>query len=339
MSPLTRRQFIGAAAGLVVVGNTLVTPSRALTINPRSAWGADLAPKGELTTEDVRFLIVHHSASHNGHTAADVPDILRGWYHFHTGPDKGWPDIAYNFVIDSEGGVWEGRQGSLDGPVTGSATGGNQGFTQLVCMIGDTDTAPGSPAANSALVSVLAWLADRYGVATAAGAEVTFTSRGSNRWPSGATVTTPTIAGHRDMSQTSCPGANLYAYVAGGLMADVESARGGSAPVATTTSTTTSTTSTSTSTTTTTTTIPTTTTTVAQTTTTTALPSTTTSEASTTSVPPPTTVPTTTPTTIPLAVGQTEPRPTAPTGLIVAGASLLVAAAGLLAWRSRRMGG
>ncbi|HEU4321486.1 MAG TPA: N-acetylmuramoyl-L-alanine amidase [Acidimicrobiia bacterium] len=336
MSPLTRRQFIGAATGLVVACNGLATPSRALTINPRSAWGADLPPKGELSAEDVRFLIVHHSASHNGHNAADVPDILRGWYHFHTGPDKGWPDIAYNFIIDSEGGVWEGRQGSLDGPVAGSATGGNQGFTQLVCVIGDTGQAPATPAASATLVSVLGWLADRYQVATTAGAEVTFTSRGSNRWPSGASVTTPTIAGHRDMSQTSCPGANLYTYVTGGLMADVESARGGSAPSASP-----STTPTTLPPTTTTTSFPTTTITVPDTTTTGAPPSTstTTIETSTSTVPGSSFTVPTTQTTIPLASGATGSGPGAPAALIVTGASLLVAAAGVLAWRSRRMGG
>jgi hypothetical protein len=34
----------------------------------------------------------------------------------------------------------------------------------------------------------------------------TFTSRGSNRWPAGATVKAATISGHRDTSQTACPG-------------------------------------------------------------------------------------------------------------------------------------
>jgi len=33
--------------------------------------------------------------------------------------------------------VWEDRTGSLDGPVMASATGGSQGFAQLVCMVGD----------------------------------------------------------------------------------------------------------------------------------------------------------------------------------------------------------
>ncbi|MGH3651080.1 MAG: N-acetylmuramoyl-L-alanine amidase [Acidimicrobiia bacterium] len=334
MFALTRRQFLGAATGLAVVGSGLALPARGLSINPRSSWGADLEPKGPLGVEDVRFLIVHHSASHNGHTGADVPGILRGWFDFHTG-SRGWNDIAYNFVIDSEGGIWEARQGSLDGPVAGDATGGNQGFTQLVCLIGDTNTAAPTAAARSSLVRMLAWLADRYHVSTSPGAEVTFTSRGSNKWPEGTSVTTPTIAGHRDMSQTSCPGANLYSYVVGSLTADVETARGGSPPPPTTTSSSTSsTTSTST------TTIPPTTTTIPPSTTTTTTSSSTTTVPSTTTTAPDSTTTLASPSTSsPLAVEPLAADSGAPTGILATAGALVATGAGLLLWRHRRMGG
>jgi len=170
-------------------------------INARSAWGEGRPAKGLLPEEEVRFLIVHHSASHNGHRASDVPAILRGFYDFHTGPSRGWADIAYNFLVDAEGGIWEGRAGSIDGPVAGDATGGNQGFNQLVCLIGDFDAAPPSDAALASLAALLAWLAERYGISTDPGAEVTFVSRGSNLHPAGAEVRTPSIPGHRTMSQ------------------------------------------------------------------------------------------------------------------------------------------
>jgi hypothetical protein len=64
---------------------------------------------------------------------------------------------------------------------------------------------------------VLAWLARRDGVDVTPGAVTSFTSRGSNRWPAGATVQTTTIAGHRDMSRTACPGDAAYARVVGDL--------------------------------------------------------------------------------------------------------------------------
>lgn len=303
--PLTRRQFLGAATGLAVARPGLAVPARALTINPRSSWTSE-HPKGPLSSEDVRFLLVHHSASHNGHTASQVPAILRSWYAYHTGPKKGWPDIAYNFIIDSTGGVWEGRQGSLDGAVAGSATGGNQGFSQLVCLIGDTSVSPATPAARASLVQVLAWLADRFAVSSAPGAEVTFVSRGSNRWPEGTSVTTPTIAGHRDMSKTTCPGDDLYGYVTGSLRGDVEAARSGSAqppPPSSTTSSSSSATST----------------TVAPTTTN-----------------PPTTVPAGS-TTMPVLVAEAARPPGAPVGMLATAVALVATGAGLLVWRYRRM--
>src|SRR5690606_10087859 len=146
---------------------------------------------------------------------------------------KGWPDIAYNFLIDRYGEVWEGRAGSLDHPVRGDATGGNQGFSQLVCLIGDFTTELPSEEAQHSLVLTLAWLADRYGIDTSAESSVSFTSRGSNRWPEGTPVTTTPIAGHRDMSHTSCPGDAFYPLVAERITPMVEEGRG--APSSTTT--------------------------------------------------------------------------------------------------------
>lgn len=227
---MSRRDFLRVAGVVAVAGSGLVAiadRARALTINPRSSWAIDRPPLGPLPSEDVRFLLVHHSASQNGHTSADAPGILRGFYDYHTSPEKGWNDIAYNFLIDAGGGVWEGRSGSIAGSVAGDATGGNQGFSQLVCVIGDYNSATPTGASLQSLVSLLAWLADKHSVATNPGAEVTFVSKGSNKWPAGTSVTTRTITGHRTMSNTTCPGDNLYSYVAGSLTADVDATRSG----------------------------------------------------------------------------------------------------------------
>lgn len=138
--------------------------------------------------------------------------------------------MAYNFFIDRFGRAWEGRAGSLDAPVIGDATGGNQGFAQLVCLIGDFRDEVPSPAAQDTLVRLLAHLARTYGIDPAPGAQTTFVSRGSNLHPAGATVTAPTIAGHRDMSRTACPGDAGYALVTSELPARVA----GVAPTTTT---------------------------------------------------------------------------------------------------------
>ncbi len=180
-------------------------------IRPRSDWGPGLQPTGPLATEDdVRFLIVHHTASSNDYQPDEVVDQIADFYDFHVGPDRGWSDIAYNFLIDRFGGIWEGRQGSIDNPVRGDATGGSQGFALLCSLIGNHGEEAPTNEALTSLTQLLAWLGHRYRVDTTPGSTVSFSSRGSNRWPEGADVTARTISGHRDMSRTSCPGDSVY---------------------------------------------------------------------------------------------------------------------------------
>jgi N-acetylmuramoyl-L-alanine amidase len=249
---LDRRTFLAGGAALVAAAATgamgagaaaagatqplppvPVEVAPGLTVLRRASWGADLAAPAGLPTEapgDVRILLVHHSASTNDYGEAQAADQIRQFHALHTGPEKGWPDVAYNFFVDRFGRVWEGRAGSVDGPVIGDATGGNQGFSQLVCLIGNFVADPPTREAVEALTGVLAWLARREGVDVTPGAMTSFTSRGSNRWPAGATVETTTIAGHRDMSQTACPGDAAYALVRGDLPALVAQRAGTTSP-------------------------------------------------------------------------------------------------------------
>ena len=226
MAVLSRRAFLRRSSAAVLAVPLLAATARTavaapagfpeLEVRPRSAWAEGLPAAAGLAQErpgDVRFVIVHHSASPNGYAAGEVPGILRGFHSFHTGADKGWPDVAYNFFVDRFGTVWEGRTGSLAGPVQPDATGGSQGFSQICCFIGDHTTEPPTPEAQRAMTLLLAGLAQRYGIDPAPGATTTFVSRGSNRWPAGTSITAPTIAGHRDMSLTTCPGDAAYAVV------------------------------------------------------------------------------------------------------------------------------
>ncbi|MCE1172994.1 MAG: N-acetylmuramoyl-L-alanine amidase [Propionibacteriales bacterium] len=185
------------------------------TILPRSVWAGQRCPvMGQLAAEDdVRFLLVHHTEGRNDYRRDEVASMLRGWYSYHTGPAKKWPDIAYNFLIDRYGRIWEGRHGSLNSAVRGSATGGSQGFDQKICFMGTFNKIVPTPAAMRAGVTLIAWLAARERINLDAGTSVSFVSRGSNRWPRGTVVTTDPVAGHRDMSQTSCPGDKLYPLV------------------------------------------------------------------------------------------------------------------------------
>lgn len=203
-------------------------------LHPRSDW-ASSGPVGPLTPEDdVRFLLVHHTETPNGYSAGAVPARLRSIFGYHTGT-KGWPDVAYNFFVDAHGQIWEGREGSIAAAVRGDATGGSQGHSILCCFVGSHITEPPTPAALEAMSQLLAWQAMVHSVDLGAGPTITFTSRGSNRWPAGQTVTTDPVAGHRDMSQTSCPGDAAYPLVRGVILERAQQLAGTQPPAPPTT--------------------------------------------------------------------------------------------------------
>ncbi len=237
----TRRQVLAGGMAALVAASTRLNLACAppagvgpLSIRPRATWGADLPPKGPLAPEDVKFLLVHHAAVANTYAPSGVIPLLRSTYAYQTGPAKRWPDVCYNFFVDRFGGIWEGRAGSLDGPVRADATAGSQGFAQLVCLLGDFMVQRPSAEMVNSLVALLALLADRYGMSADLASPVSFVSRGSERWPAGTTVTARPISGHRDMSFTYCPGDVVYQMLAAEIPTRVAAIRAASAAPPTT---------------------------------------------------------------------------------------------------------
>lgn len=118
---------------------------------------------------------------------------------------RGWPDLAYHFVVDANGHVYEGR------PVTAVGdTGTNYDPTGhfLVCAEGNFNQQDIPPAQVAALVDVLAWGAVHFGVDVS------------------------TIRGHRDWApSTTCPGDLFYPLISAGTLEQAVRDRvGGGAP-------------------------------------------------------------------------------------------------------------
>lgn len=223
-SLLSRREVLASLGATIALTRTKVAsstndPSAAgpeptwrnpygLIVTPRSKWvPAKAKPVENLAVEPrIAVLVIHHSETSNTYTADDVPKVLRSFRSYHMSRKKSWPDVAYNFFVDRFGGVWEGRTGSLTAPTIGSATGGNQGSSQLICLVGEHHIASPSDLALASLTRLLAALADHYVLPVEAGATSDFVSLGSTRFPPGALIRTRTIEGHRTMSITTCPG-------------------------------------------------------------------------------------------------------------------------------------
>lgn len=205
---------VPAATDVPTLGDKSALVAPGLRVRRRADWAGRLRPRGALHAEpDVRFLLVHHTAGSFGYSRAEVPSVIRSVCLYQMSA-KGWPDTCYNFFVDKYGGVWEGRKGSLAGPVMADATGGSQGFAQLVCLLGNFEVDVPTSAMIDSLSRLLGWLAHRHDIDLSQRSRVSFVSRGSNRWSRGTNVTARPISGHRDMSYTACPGRNVYPLLA-----------------------------------------------------------------------------------------------------------------------------
>ena len=179
-------------------------------ILPRAAWNANekirrAAPR---YAKSVHFAVVHHTAGSDTYTAAQSPAIVRAIELYHV-QGNGWNDIGYNCLVDKYGQVFEGRAGGIDRNVIGAhAEGFNSGSTG-VAVIGNYSSASITPAAEQALVGLLAWRLDVAHVDPLG--LVTWISGGNPKYPTGQPVLLRAISGHRDTGFTTCPGTRLYA--------------------------------------------------------------------------------------------------------------------------------
>jgi hypothetical protein len=180
--PVSRRRFFGWLGALAIVAADSLRVNaapRRLEVICRRAWGAR-RPTDGFRRHRIRRITVHHSAV----VFVDnrlAPARLRDHQAAHQ--SRGWPDIAYHLLIDRNGNVYEGRPRWAVGDTATNYD--PRGHLQVMCE-GHFGKQRPSDAQVSALVDVLAWGVERYGVAVR------------------------TIRGHLDHADTACPGARLY---------------------------------------------------------------------------------------------------------------------------------
>lgn len=147
-------------------------------------------PSPDFTT--ATHLIVHHSAGANA--ATDWAAIVRSIWDFHVNT-RGWSDIGYNWLVDPNGVLYEGRGDDI----LGAHFCGTNGGTMGVCVMGDfTLITPAAEALNM-LRNLLAWKA----------CDVNIDPMGEAFHPS-SNRTLNRISGHRDGCATACPGDSFY---------------------------------------------------------------------------------------------------------------------------------
>lgn len=162
-----------------------------LSIQPRTAWAASKALPYRLTPSGGwNRITIHHSAMDSkdigvptsGHVADTIKDIQT--VHMR---DRGWGDIAYHFLIDPTGRIWQGRSLDWQGA---HAQGANNIANIGICLLGDFNHERPDPRALEALERLVDRLCEGHHIA-------------KNR-----------VYGHQHFAATECPGDALMAWVA-----------------------------------------------------------------------------------------------------------------------------
>jgi hypothetical protein len=184
-------------------------------IYSRAQWGADesLRTWDPSYSPTVKAASIHHTAGSNSYTADQVPSLLRSIYAYHA-VSRGWGDIGYNFLVDKFGRAWEGRYSGDRGPsspIVGAHTGGFNGYTFGISMMGDYEKAPTTSAMVETVAAVAAWKLSLYGVEPSGWTTLTSAGGGTSRYAAGTSVDVPSIFAHRDVGTTSCSGRYAYA--------------------------------------------------------------------------------------------------------------------------------
>ena len=173
----------------------------------RVEWGCpdgESAPMWPPAYTVVTHAVVHHTAGAND--LVDWAGEVRNIWFFHTF-SNGWGDIGYNFLIDPNGVVYEGRAGGAG--AIGAHFSCRNTNTVGVALLGTFSSVAPTPAARASLERLLADLCRLNGINPTAMAFHT---------PS--QLELPTILGHRDgnpspqtCTRTECPGDVLYSML------------------------------------------------------------------------------------------------------------------------------
>jgi len=137
-------------------------------------------------------IIIHHTATTSNLT--NPKQAIRDIYYYHA-VSKGWGDIGYNYIIDKDGNIYEGRYGG-EGVVGGHSYGYNSGSIGIA-VLGNYDQTEVPTKVISTLKTFIAEKAKIHNIVVS-----------GKSYYNGEYLYN--ILGHRDVAATACPGQNLY---------------------------------------------------------------------------------------------------------------------------------
>lgn len=150
----------------------------------RAGWGAR-APKQRLLMARSKGMFTHYTAGGRARNREAGLSTTRSVQRFHM-DSRGWSDIAYSFLVDDEGTIYEGRGWG----VIGGHTSGHNSTSHAVCAHLNAGDHP-----TDAMLASIRWLHEEH----------------DRRYGSGFHLP------HRAVVNTSCPGTFLAGFMAQGM--------------------------------------------------------------------------------------------------------------------------
>ncbi|MDD5055066.1 MAG: N-acetylmuramoyl-L-alanine amidase [Candidatus Peribacteraceae bacterium] len=147
-------------------------------------------------SKEIKLLVVHHTALLVRDDPRKPEERMRALFKYHA-VSNGWGDIGYNYVIDEDGSIYEGRQGGAR-VIGGHAYCNNVG-TIGIALMGNFELEQPSQAQAKSLQWLISKLAKEEGIDVSRSVQF-----------HGKVFSSP-IVGHQDLLSTACPGGVLKA--------------------------------------------------------------------------------------------------------------------------------
>ena len=174
----------------------------------RAAWGSPdgAGSRAAPAYYPVNHMVVHHTADNNTLVGSEQSwaDRVRAEWSFHT-LTRGWGDVGYNYLIDPNGVVYEGRAGG-DNAVAFHDT-ANYGSMGVVVLGTYSEVEP-TQSSQQSLIRLLAWKAAQRQIDPLGASFYYGCSISKYCAPVTGTSVIANIAGHRQVTpgHTTCPG-------------------------------------------------------------------------------------------------------------------------------------
>lgn len=175
---------VSTAAPYVPDPALFLPDSAPFTVIRRQAWQA-APPKEPYTPHTPQYFTLHHTQAHYPKTREEAIAEMQFIQDFHQN-GRGWIDIAYHFLIDPLGNIYEGRPIKALGAHVKNRNTGNIGISIMGNYhppVHDVFTS----ATQDSFVAIGRYLKDTY------------------------SVDVSSFYAHRDIGNTDCPGDDLYA--------------------------------------------------------------------------------------------------------------------------------